>query len=68
MGWIGIMFSLTAGDMGKKFATSFVKSTPQVSKIDFKYFGNLAGMIASLGGIFITYPFEYAYVRLVTDK
>lgn len=33
-----------------------------------KYFGNLAGMISSLGGIIVSYPLEYAYVRLVSDK
>lgn len=30
--------------------------------------GNVAGMLASYGTIFVTYPFEYAYTRLVTDK
>jgi hypothetical protein len=32
------------------------------------YFGNIAGMISSLGGIIVSYPLEYAYIRLVSDK
>ena len=68
MGWTGIMFSLYAGDLGKKTFSQFTKTSSSPSFLNSTYFGNLAGMITSLGSILITYPFEYAYVRLVTDK
>ena len=68
MGWTGIIFSLTAGDLGKKSISQLTKTSQSTSYFNTKYLGNIAGMIASLGSILITYPFEYAYVRLVTDK
>lgn len=68
MGWTGIIFSLTAGDLGKKSISQLTKTSQSTSYFNTKYLGNIAGMIVSLGSILITYPFEYAYVRLVTDK
>lgn len=68
MGWTGIMFSLFAGDLGKKTFSQFMKTFSSPSYLHSSYLGNLAGMITSLGSILVTYPFQYAYVRLVTDK
>lgn len=70
----GMLFSLTAGQYGKRHVAELSRNPSTQNgllhhdTLHSKYLGNVAGMISSLCSIMITYPFQYAYIRLLTDK
>ena len=64
----GDIFSLTLGAYTKRMIIEMNKDNNSLNLNGINALAHIAGLMAAFGPMLLTYPFDYAYTRLATDK